>query len=171
MEDCDKSIIEKFALCSKGYFFYCGNNRSHKNLQFIINLFNTFPELPPLVLAGNGHTDSPNVIVVGIVTEKELRALYQNSIAFVFPSKYEGFGLPILEALSAKTPIVASRIPAFLEFKSKNISYFDIDDSNQLLEALQSIQQHQFISEDEFFKEYSPQRIYDLLDSLILSIH
>jgi glycosyltransferase involved in cell wall biosynthesis len=171
LKECDISIIDRLALHSKKYFFYCGNNRSHKNLQFVISLFNAFPELHPLVLAGKGHVDSPNVIVAGIVTEKELGALYENAIALVFPSKYEGFGLPILEALSVKTPVVASRTPAFLEFKSKNIVYFNSNDSNQLLEALQSIQQHQFISEDEFFEEYSPQRIYDLLDSLFLSMH
>lgn len=105
----DTLILEELRLKEKNFFFYCGNNRPHKNLQFVIDVFNSSPELPQLVLAGNGHSDSSNVKAVGVVSESALRTLYQASIAFIFPSKYEGFGLPVLEALGLKTIVIASQ--------------------------------------------------------------
>lgn len=165
----DNSILERFELSDKNFFFYCGNNRTHKNLQFVIDAFDILPDLPPLVLAGKGHKTSANVIVVGVVSEEELKALYKSSIAFIFPSKYEGFGLPILEALNSKTLVIASRIPAFLEFESKNILFFDLTNRKQLVEAIQIAQKKTFIEENDFFKKYSISNIYKLLDNLLAS--
>lgn len=165
----DELVLDKLDLRGQKFYFYCGNNRSHKNLQFVIDIFNSNPDLPPLVLAGKGHTNSNNVIAVGIVSEEELKALYQASIAFVFPSKYEGFGLPVLEALYVGTLVIASRIPAFIEFKSHNITYFDLDDAKQLLEALHKVENNIFIQEDAFFDKYETQGIHKRFDSIIAS--
>lgn len=165
----NNSILERFELSDKKYFFYCGNNRPHKNLQFVIDTFNALPNLPPLVLAGKGHKTGTNVKAVGVVSEEELKALYKSSIAFIFPSKYEGFGLPILEALNSKTLVIASRIPAFLEFKSKNILFFDLTNRKQLVEAIQIAQKKAFVEENDFFKKYSISNIYELLDNLLAS--
>lgn len=160
----DDSILERFGLEKKKYFFYCGNNRPHKNLQFVIDVFNSNSDLPLLVLAGKGHTDSRNVKNLGVVSEAELKALYTSSIAFVFPSKYEGFGLPVLEALDCKTLVVASRIPAFTEFKSKNISFFEIGNQLSFLSAIECAMKSNFMEEPFFFENYSKSKIYSLLD-------
>lgn len=163
------SILKRFELSDKQFFFYCGNNRPHKNLQFVIDIFNALPDLPPLVLAGKGHMPSTNVKVVGVVSEEELKALYKSSIAFIFPSKYEGFGLPILEALHSNTLVIASKIPAFLEFESRNILFFALTNRQQLVEAIQIAQKQTFIEENNFFKKYSVSNIYRLLDNLLAS--
>ena len=157
-------ILKKHDLHKKQYFFYCGNNRPHKNLQFVIEIFNSLPEFPPLVLAGRGHSNSKNVKSVGVVSEDDLRSLYASSIAFIFPSKYEGFGLPILEALDCKTLVIASRIRAFTEFKSENILYFDIGDRGGLISTLVKAINRTFVEEPFFFDDYSIDRIYKLLD-------
>lgn len=166
--DEDKSILEYLKLSPKSYFLYCGNNRPHKNLPQIINFFNSNPELPPLVLTGKGHITGNNVISAGIVSEKALKSLYISSKAFIFPSKYEGFGLPILEALSCQTLVIASDIPAFREFRSVNIRYFKIGDDSSLCDAVNSVLQSDFINEPTFFDDYSPKKIYELLDSITL---
>lgn len=166
--DEDKSILEQLKLSPKSYFLYCGNNRPHKNLTQIINFFNSNPELPPLVLTGKGHITSNNVISAGIVSEKALKSLYISSKAFIFPSKYEGFGLPILEALSCQTLVIASDIPAFREFKSVNIRYFKIGDDSSLYDAVNSVLQSDFINEPTFFDDYSVEKIYELLDNITL---
>lgn len=162
----NKNIIKKLGLENKKYFFYCGNARPHKNLNLLRNIFEKESNLPPLVLAGNGHNKGKNIIAAGIVSEEELKALYESSIAFVFPSKYEGFGLPILEALILEKPVVASNIPAFLEFKSKNIIYFSVNSENELLEALRKAQFYQFKAETSLFDHYSVDNIYTKLDKL-----
>lgn len=117
-------ILKRNNLLGIKYFFYCGNNRKHKNLNFLINVFNKNTALPLLVLAGNGHKSCQNVLSVGRVTDEELRSLYENSLGFIFPSEYEGFGLPVLESLFLKTPVILSKIPAFLEFKKDKNTYF-----------------------------------------------
>lgn len=166
----DKSYLKCKDLDFKRYYFYCGNSRPHKNLQFIISYFNANLEKPPLVLAGKGHVSSNNVIAVGIVSDAELKSLYEGCIAFIFPSKFEGFGLPILEALRSKTLVIASRISAFLEFDSKNIYFFELNNVVEFMEAIDNTCNKQFIEEPRFFEKYSEKYIYDLNDKLLKAL-
>jgi glycosyltransferase involved in cell wall biosynthesis len=163
----DFSILEKFKLKHKNFYFYCGNNRPHKNIEFIIEIFKTNPDLPPLVLAGKGHRNYENIITTGIVSEEELKALYISAIAFVFPSKYEGFGLPILESLRLKTVVVASKISAFLEFNSPNIFYFSLDSKDEFLHVARVALLHKFNNDDSYLRRYSRDKIYESYDRLI----
>lgn len=68
--------------------------------------------------------------------EQTLVALYQHAAAFVFPSRFEGFGLPALEAAAAGTQVLLSRIPVFEELASGWASFFDPDDVDELAAAL-----------------------------------
>lgn len=163
----DYSVLERYNLRSKKFFFYCGNNRPHKNLSFIIKIFKNNPNLPPLVLAGKGHHDFKNVIVTGVVTEEELKALYKSAIAFIFPSRYEGFGLPILESLRLGTLVIASKIPAFLEFKTKNIFFFEIENEGEFLEAIKMTLSNDFVYDKYFLDYYDKNKIYELNDFII----
>ena len=163
----DFSILQKLNLSKKGYFFYCGNNRPHKNIDFVRELFKNNLDLPPLVLAGNGHQSASNIIAIGIVSEEELYALYKYAIAFIFPSKYEGFGLPVLESLRLETFVIASKIPAFLEFKSKNIFYFELNNKDEFLMAIDKSKTQSFIKEESFLDYYDKSRIYKLNDQML----
>jgi glycosyltransferase involved in cell wall biosynthesis len=163
----DLSILQKFNLKYKYFYFYCGNNRSHKNVDFIVDIFKNNNNLPPLVLAGKGHNNCNNVIATGIVSEEELKALYISSIAFVFPSKYEGFGLPVLESLLSKTPVIASNISAFLEFNSPNIFYFSLDSKDEFLDALARASLHIFNTDEVNLARYSKDKIYELYDKFL----
>jgi glycosyltransferase involved in cell wall biosynthesis len=163
----DPNILDRFNLKKGGYFFYCGNNRPHKNISFIIDIFKSNPHLPVLVLAGKGHENSSNVISVGVVSDEELKALYKFSLAFVFPSLYEGFGLPVLEALRCQTIVIASEIPAFLEFRSKNILFFKLGNKEIFLNAINRSMLINFQNEESFFDSYSKKRIYNLNDLML----
>jgi glycosyltransferase involved in cell wall biosynthesis len=66
-----------------------------------------------------------NVIIKENINDKELGSLYKGAEKFIFPSLYEGFGLPILEALHFNCPVAASNIPVFKELFGYVISYFD----------------------------------------------
>lgn len=169
-QSADYSILEKYCLENKKFYFYCGNSRPHKNINFIINIFNSNPNLPPLVLAGKGHLTSKNVIATGIVSDEELKALYESCLAFVFPSRYEGFGLPILEALRCGSFVIASNISAFLEFKSKNILFFELDNEKDFTEVLLKTMNQEYLSDECFFDYYGKKRIYELSDILIKNL-
>lgn len=163
----DFTILDKYNLENKRFYFYCGNNRPHKNLNFIINFFKKNPQLPPLVLAGKGHKNQENIIATGIVSDEELKALYKSAIAFVFPSNYEGFGLPVLEAIRSETFVIASKISAFLEFKTRNVLFFELGNEKELLEAIRVTLSNDFVPDEEFLECYNKERIYKLSDSII----
>lgn len=166
----DQSIITQFNLTKQNYFFYCGNSRPHKNLDFVIKTFNKHSDLPTLVLAGKGHIDSPNVISVGMVSDEQLSSLYAGAIAFIFPSSYEGFGLPILESIRLNTPVIASRISAFLEFNSKNIHFFSLNDEDELLLQIRAAAPKTFHDDTVFLEKYNHERIYKLTDEAIKTL-
>ena len=83
----DFSVMEKFKLKHKSFYFYCGNNRPHKNIDFIVEIFKNNPDLPPLVLAGKGHQENKNVIATGIVSEEELKSTLQICYSIYFSLK------------------------------------------------------------------------------------
>lgn len=104
------------------YALYVGNIEPRKNLIELIRAFNR-PEVRdlgmPLVIAGKPAWNfaqimleisrSDNVIYLGFVSDEDRIALMQQCAVFTFPSLYEGFGLPVLEAMAAGAPTVASR--------------------------------------------------------------
>jgi len=73
------------------------------------------------------------------VTDEELKVLYQHALAFVFPSLYEGFGLPILEAFKNNCPVIASDHACFREIGGNAIAYFDPYDLNSILNTIKEV--------------------------------
>ena len=78
------------------------------------------------------------VIFTGKITDNELKYLYKNTECFIYPSKYEGFGLPPLEALSYKKEIILSNIPVFNEVYGDVAKYFELDEIDTLANLLNS---------------------------------
>ncbi len=70
---------------------------------------------------------------LGYVTRKEKWALLTNAQAFVYPSKYEGFGLPVLEAMSVETPVITSRLTSLPEVGGDAVLYIDPDDPGPIV--------------------------------------
>lgn len=131
-------ILEKLNLTKKNFFLYVGNNRNHKNIKFLIKTYKKFSNnnSPKLLIVGHQGVNENNVVYSGYVSDPELGYLYKTALKFIFPSIYEGFGLPILESIYNETPVVASDIPAFREFRSKNIEFFKLNDEISLKEAI-----------------------------------
>lgn len=102
------------------YILYVGNIEPRKNLLELIRAVDLLPPSCsiPLVIAGRPAWNyeetmraiaaSPNVIYLGFVSDADRRALMQNCQFFVFPSLYEGFGFPILEAMAAGAPVLST---------------------------------------------------------------
>lgn len=82
------------------------------------------------------------------VTDEELNYLYQNALAFVYPSLYEGFGLPILEAYKASCPVLLSDTACFREIGADAAAYFNAHDKDDLISLLEKA-----ISDSEFRKD------------------
>jgi glycosyltransferase involved in cell wall biosynthesis len=76
---------------------------------------------------------------VGYVSDAELKALYQHAACFVFPSLYEGFGIPPLEAMACGCPVIASAVPAVREVCADAAAYFDPTRGDELAERLRML--------------------------------
>lgn len=113
--------LNKFAeigIPKNGYFLALGSLAQHKNVKMLIRAAERRPNRNiPLVIAGGpaktemenlGFQESASLKFLGRVSDPLLRALYQNAIAFLFPSLTEGFGLPPLEAMNCSCPVIAS---------------------------------------------------------------
>jgi alpha-1,3-rhamnosyl/mannosyltransferase len=105
------------------YFLYTGTLEPRKNIPMLVEAWREVRRHYPvdLVLAGRQREDAPRVQpepgleLLGVVAEEDLPALYSNALAFLYPSQYEGFGLPVLEAMACGTAALISRDPALAE--------------------------------------------------------
>lgn len=87
-----------------------------------------------LVVVGSGHADeayarAPHVTVLGHVPDDDLAALYRASHAFAYASEYEGFGLPLLEAMSYEAPVVCSDLAVFREAAGSAAAFVPVGDA------------------------------------------
>jgi glycosyltransferase involved in cell wall biosynthesis len=99
------------------YFLFVGTLEPRKNLEALLEAWREVRRhhAVDLVLAGRRRADAPEIHpepglrVTGEVEDSELPALYSGALGFVYPSLYEGFGLPVLEAMQCGAPVIASR--------------------------------------------------------------
>lgn len=131
------------------FFLYVGMREHYKNFSTLLEAYAAWPsskEVALLVVGAPWSEDEQrrlrakglelNVVLRSDVSDEELCALYNQALAFVYPSFAEGFGIPILEAMACGCPVVASRIPTFMEVARDIPYFFDPLDKDQLLAAL-----------------------------------
>jgi glycosyltransferase involved in cell wall biosynthesis len=98
------------------YLLFVGAAGPRKALDWLLKAHEVNPDLPPLVLVGPGHIGAPDrVRAVGYLSDVDLRSVMAGASALVLPSREEGFGLPVLEAMAAGTPVVAADTTALPE--------------------------------------------------------
>jgi glycosyltransferase involved in cell wall biosynthesis len=138
----------------KPFFFFVGDNRPHKNINRIIQAYCILreklgAECPPFVFAGPNfdvfHRKyqfkkySKGLVFCGPVLEPTLIGLYKQALALVYPSLYEGFGLPILEAMAMGVPVITSNCSSMPEVAAQAAIQIDPHDANQLANAMMRI--------------------------------
>jgi len=128
----EKNSMLKPLYVDGDFALFVGLTRPRKNVDRLVRAFaKVLPSLKTgakLVLAGKIDTRfldvrrlaerlniSDSVVQLGFVSEDQLLALYKTACCFVFPSLYEGFGLPVLEAMAAGTPVITSRVSSLPE--------------------------------------------------------
>jgi glycosyltransferase involved in cell wall biosynthesis len=132
-----KKTLDNYNLQHSSYFLYIGRIETKKNIQTLIKAFDEFSLKNPhikLVLAGKpgvggdeilkAAKNNANIIATGFIHNKEKDILLKNCLCFVFPSLFEGFGLPLLEAMQADVPIIASKIPTSYEIAKESALFF-----------------------------------------------
>lgn len=130
------------------YLLLIGGNNLRKNNQLILNEISTIEALGyKLVVLSNKNSHFNNIsdifhssiLYLNYVDDSEYYSLILNADALIYPSNYEGFGIPILEALSFGTPVICSDLDVFKESFEDGPMYFIKNDSKSFLDALNKI--------------------------------
>jgi glycosyltransferase involved in cell wall biosynthesis len=122
------------------YLLFTGTLEPRKGIDLLLAAWSELPQpRPRLVLCGDAgwKTKVPaEVEVTGYVTRERLRDLYRHARVFVYPSRYEGFGIPPLEAMACGAPVIATRTGAIPEFASDAALLVEPGDADDLRRAL-----------------------------------
>lgn len=129
------------------YFLYVGNAYPHKHLEAIGEVAARFPEYR-FVFVGREDCfyrrlkqqfSGKNICFAGFLSDAELSVLYRRGVAYVFPSLYEGFGLPPLEAMTHGLPVISSDRGSLPEILGNAALYFDPEDVDDFSEKIRMI--------------------------------
>ena len=134
------------------YILYLGINKPHKNLAFLLQVFRDLRTETKLVLAGKEDPRYPQVrdevrrlglddrvLFLGEVADSDLPLIYSGAEVFVFPSLYEGFGLPVLEAMACGTPVICSNTSSLPEIVGDAAVTLDPQDKGGWVAALTEV--------------------------------
>src|SRR6185436_1993936 len=148
-------VRERFQL-EHGFVLYAGTIKPHKNLVRLIEAFaalrkgefeelklliigDEISKLPALRRAVHSHKLHKHVRFLGFLPDETLAALYRLAAVFVFPSLYEGFGLPPLEAMASGTPVVTSNVSSLPEVAGDAAVLVDPYDVDSLVDGLRRV--------------------------------
>lgn len=169
----ETKVLNKFKLSGVKYFFYNGNAYPHKNLPMAIEAIkklsskiqNQKSKIQFVIASSRSiFTERLKKIIeekiasecvkqLGFVSDEELVVLHKNSVAFLYPSFMEGFGLQGLEAMASRTVVCASDIPIFKEVYKDNAFYFDSENVNSIVQTMKKVLQLSKSSRESWIKK------------------
>lgn len=136
-------------LSGEKYLLFVGNRSFYKNFTLFIQITGDWllrNNVKLVCLGGNTFSEDESQLIdqLGIkklvyqysFQDNELASFYINALAFVFPSEYEGFGIPILEAMACSCPVILPKISSFPEVAGEAGIYFNLKDPDSLLKVL-----------------------------------
>lgn len=178
----NQEILEHYNI-PQNFLLYVGNAYPHKNLDFLLNTFNHLrKERPELYLVLVGKNDffyskikelarrlnlwQPNnsnnsVIFPGYVPDAQLEVLYQEARLYIFPSLYEGFGLPPLEAMAKSCPVLSSDRSSLPEVLGSAAVYFNPQDEKDALTKINLLLDNENIRQEYINKGLDQAKKYN----------
>lgn len=137
-------------LAARPFLLYVGTRNHYKNFESLITAYANWrsrQDVDLVVVSDVPWTTEENrrllelniearVQLLHNISDEDLRHLYNEALMFVYPSLYEGFGIPLLEAMACGCPVVASRIPSTVEVAGDCPVYFDPRSTTDLVAAL-----------------------------------
>lgn len=155
-QEAKENIKKKYSLPSS-FFLFVGNLKPHKNLRLILDAYEQSDIDIPLVVIGKKNgllqldpalqriENSPKlnnrVFAIGEAPDEELPAFYQMAVSLVFPSLYEGFGLPPLEAMAASCPAIVSSRASIPEVCGSAACFIDGSNPEELAASMIQVAQ------------------------------
>jgi glycosyltransferase involved in cell wall biosynthesis len=151
----DYDVIRKYNLTS-GYFLFVGTIEPRKGLGTLLEAFRIYKSIAgnnrQLVIAGGkgwkaddfyvqleSHPFRSDIHVIGYIPTNELPSVYKGATALIYPSLYEGFGFPVVEALMFGKPVITSRNSSLTEAGSDLALYFETGQVQQLADQMMDV--------------------------------
>lgn len=143
-------LLRESRSLDKPFFLFVGSRNGYKNGQFLAQAFSCLPDKEncTLLYVGGLPVLEPGIqpcaagcdVRVANLSDQELRVAYSCAVALVYPSRYEGFGLPILEAMGCGCPVITCQNSSLPEVAGAAALYVEPDDPQQLATAMQQVQ-------------------------------
>jgi len=138
----------------KPYILTVGKLEPRKNIERLIKAFKKTDTTAQLVIVGDTgwggahQNNSENIVFLGYVPDEHLQLLYQQALFFVYPSLYEGFGYPVIEAMSYGCPVGTSNSSSLKEIARETALLFDPMDVDSIRDAIQKLFDDEKLRED-----------------------
>lgn len=152
----DLGVFARHQIADMPYLFAVSSVNPNKNFASVVRALELLgPNAPPCVIAGQKNTrvfggqglDESCITHVGHVSDAELYALYSRAFCLLFPSFYEGFGLPPVEAMALGCPAIVSHSSVLPEICADAVLYCDPNDPRTLVNAIQRLRQDRGLRE------------------------
>jgi len=161
-------LIQRRYGLPNSYFLCLSTLEPRKNISGIIDAYLSWQETTKvnvgLIIAGKEYPEiftgthlkkHPNIHIIGFINEEDKSLLYQHSLAFLYPSFYEGFGLPILEAMQCGTPVITSDATSMPEVAGEAAIMVNPNEANELKSAIHKIYRDEKLRMDMIEKGFS----------------
>jgi glycosyltransferase involved in cell wall biosynthesis len=154
----DNAILHRLKLVPGRYFLAIGSNKPNKNVELATRAIRSLPADYPLVIVGaanqrvfgrSGAVTDDRVISTGHISDASMAALYGQATALIFPSLYEGFGVPPLEAMVFGCPVIVSDIAVLREVCGDAAEYCSPTDPEHLARLMRERIERGALSEAE----------------------
>jgi glycosyltransferase involved in cell wall biosynthesis len=171
----DHSIFSRLQIGQRPYVLFVGSQNIHKNMKGFLDALQFLDsDRFDVVMAGNQnsrvfndveHEKSSKVIVAGRVTDAELYALYGKASCFVFPSLYEGFGMPPLEAMASGCPVISSQVASLPEVCGSAAEFCDPRDPRDISQKISKVMSDEALRRELTQKGLEQARKFSWIDS------
>ena len=173
-------ILNKYKLAPQKYFIFCSSwwkNKNHGNLMKAFRKFAKTNSDVKLILVGK-HPDvfksrpikdycSDRLIITGFVPDEELGILLKNALAFIHPSVYEGFGMPIIEAMANGIPVACSNVASLPEIADSAALLFNPFNIDSITQAMHRLADDPELRKELIEKGYEQAKKYSDRDAMV----
>lgn len=138
----DTGVLTELGISERGYYFTLGSLSIMKNTKWVIEAARKNPAEKFVIAGGKAmagqmsFSTPPNVVFTGYISDERIKTLMRSCKAFIYPSVYDGFGLPPLEALSQGAEVICSNAACLPEVYGNSVHYIDPYDSDVDLDEL-----------------------------------
>ena len=171
LEDGKKKVFLRANKLNR-YILFIGNDKPHKNISGLIDSFlnvkKEYSDLKLVIISKGFDLDKlyidnslkEDIIIINSVSEEELILYYNCACMLVLPSFYEGFGLPVIEAMACGCPVIASNVSSMPELGSDAALYIDPYDKNSIAAVIVKLIKDKRLRDELIWKGYERARLF-----------